>query len=191
MKRTTLIFCAASAILVPSLGPAPAHAGGGLLKQALGSLGSAVGDALQQEAAAIGEEMLETARVESVDSSIRPSVVVRTDDGATFQLQNLTFVSMGWLDRILDRVQRIDFEPADGDEYRLRIVYAERPASRGGIFRRATFSTARRLVATRIGEEAVPLPGLVGKSLDGSRWVMVPANHGLASIEFLHVASDS
>lgn len=189
MKSRASISCAMSALLLMLVAPAAVHGGGSdVLKKALSGLGDWAGDALEAEVRALGEAVVDTARVESVDTSVRPSVVVHTADGSVFQLQTLAFVSLEWLDKVLERIERIDFEAVGGDEYRLKIVYVEKAG--GGVLKKAVFGTAKRIVAARIGEEAIPLPGLVGTSLDGSPWFMVPSNHSLASIEFLHQGAD-
>jgi hypothetical protein len=182
--RKTAISTLAVILLALFASPGNAEAGNFLDK-----LLDHVGDAAKREVRTRVEAASTTAEVGYVDRHERPSFVVRTTDGRTFQLRTLSVV--GDLEKVVPAIAaggRVDFRRASRGgrgAYRMLVESVDLGIDGSGILGEVLGGAVGDALSDDDGMMRVEILALTGTALDGSRWALDVTHTTLRSIEQL------
>lgn len=134
------------------------------------------------------QEVENNGRVDKIDYSIAPSVVITTLDGRTFQLKSVSFNSDDEpIDLYLGNVDRIRFLRTQGEDYTLHITYRSLAAPDGDHVARVLANAINKtLESNQLAKRHAKIQLVLGTTLAGEPWVLSTRSSPLRSLQIIH-----
>ncbi len=134
------------------------------------------------------QEVENNGRVDKIDHSIAPSVVITTLDGRTFQLKSVSFNSEDEpIDLYLGNVDRIQFFRTQGESYTLHITYRSLAAPGGDHAARILANAVNKtLESNQLAKRHARIGVVLGTTLAGEPWVLSTRSSVLRSLQVIH-----